>query len=68
MHNTDYTTFALMSSRRRSGSQSILRVHLLCEPLPSSLRRRWGGREEAQGSRVWGHAGGNVQHTGHPSC
>lgn len=34
VHDTDYTTFALMVSRRRSGSQSILRVYLLCEPRP----------------------------------
>ncbi|XP_066115658.1 epididymal-specific lipocalin-12 [Saccopteryx bilineata] len=28
--NTDYTSFALMVFRRRSGRQSVLRVHLLC--------------------------------------
>ncbi|XP_053774599.1 epididymal-specific lipocalin-12 isoform X2 [Desmodus rotundus] len=30
VQDTDYTTFALMVSRRQSGSQSILRVYLLC--------------------------------------
>ncbi|XP_036892499.1 epididymal-specific lipocalin-12 isoform X2 [Sturnira hondurensis] len=30
VHDTDYTTFALMVSRRPSGGQSILRVYLLC--------------------------------------
>ncbi|XP_015427821.1 PREDICTED: epididymal-specific lipocalin-12 [Myotis davidii] len=35
VHETNYSTFALTSSRRRSVHRSILRVHLLCEPLPS---------------------------------
>ncbi|KAF5923745.1 hypothetical protein HPG69_014201 [Diceros bicornis minor] len=33
VYDTDYTTFALMLSRRQTGSQQILRVNLLCEPL-----------------------------------
>lgn len=36
VHETDYSSFALMSSRRQLLHRSILRVHLLCEPLPSS--------------------------------
>ncbi|KAF0877616.1 LCN12 protein, partial [Crocuta crocuta] len=31
VYNTDYSSFALMLSRRQSGSQSIVRVSLLCE-------------------------------------
>ncbi|KAM5330773.1 epididymal-specific lipocalin-12 isoform 4-T4 [Glossophaga mutica] len=30
VHDTDYTSFALMVSRRQSGSRSVLRVYLLC--------------------------------------
>ncbi|XP_070106544.1 epididymal-specific lipocalin-12 isoform X3 [Equus caballus] len=30
VYDTDYTTFALMLSRRQSGSREILRVNLLC--------------------------------------
>uniref|UniRef100_A0A671E8U6 Lipocalin/cytosolic fatty-acid binding domain-containing protein n=1 Tax=Rhinolophus ferrumequinum TaxID=59479 RepID=A0A671E8U6_RHIFE len=30
VHDTNYTTFALMFSRRQSGSQLIVRVYLLC--------------------------------------
>ncbi|XP_053523604.1 epididymal-specific lipocalin-12 isoform X5 [Artibeus jamaicensis] len=30
VHDTDYTTFALMVSKRQSGGQRILRVYLLC--------------------------------------
>ncbi|KAF6125041.1 lipocalin 12 [Phyllostomus discolor] len=30
VHDTDYTNFALMVSKRQSGSRSILRVYLLC--------------------------------------
>nr|XP_053774601.1 epididymal-specific lipocalin-12 isoform X4 [Desmodus rotundus] len=40
VQDTDYTTFALMVSRRQSGSQSILRVYLLCEPSSASLQPR----------------------------
>ncbi|XP_053774604.1 epididymal-specific lipocalin-12 isoform X3 [Desmodus rotundus] len=42
VQDTDYTTFALMVSRRQSGSQSILRVYLLCEPSSASLQPRLG--------------------------
>nr|XP_008542789.1 PREDICTED: epididymal-specific lipocalin-12 [Equus przewalskii] len=41
VYDTDYTTFALMLSRRQSGSREILRVNLLCEPL--ALWPQWGG-------------------------
>ncbi|KAM5260610.1 epididymal-specific lipocalin-12 [Hipposideros larvatus] len=30
VHDTNYTTFALMLSRRQSGSPPVIRVHLLC--------------------------------------
>nr|XP_019612262.1 PREDICTED: epididymal-specific lipocalin-12 isoform X2 [Rhinolophus sinicus] len=30
VHDTNYTTFALMFSRRQSGSRLIVRVYLLC--------------------------------------
>lgn len=33
VHDTDYSVFALMLSRRRSGGQSVLTVSLLCECL-----------------------------------
>ncbi|XP_016067271.1 PREDICTED: epididymal-specific lipocalin-12 [Miniopterus natalensis] len=51
VHNTDYTTFALMSSRRRSGSQSILRVHLLCRAwaIPTQLLDKFVCLVRAQG-------------------
>ncbi|CAK6433413.1 unnamed protein product [Pipistrellus nathusii] len=32
VRDTDYSTFALMSSRRQSARRAIVRVHLLCEP------------------------------------
>lgn len=34
VYDTDYASFALLLSRRNSGSQSILRVSLLCECTP----------------------------------
>lgn len=43
VHDTNYTTFALMSSRKQSGSQLIVRVYLLCEPLALWAAGGWGG-------------------------
>lgn len=53
VHETNYSAFALMSSRRRSVHRSVLRVHLLCEPLPSSSLPAAGGA----GAGEWPPAG-----------
>lgn len=44
VYDTDYASFALLLSRRNSGSQSILRVSLLCECTPPG-----GGRAQVGG-------------------
>lgn len=43
MYNTDYSSFALMLSRRQSGSQSIVRVSLLCESWPAATAEAGDG-------------------------
>lgn len=50
VYDTDYASFALLLSRRNSGSQSILRVSLLCECTPP-----WGGPRSGRG---WGREKG----------
>lgn len=49
VHDTNYTTFALMSSRKQSGSQLIVRVYLLCEPLALWAAGGWGGGNREAG-------------------
>lgn len=46
VHDTNYTTFALMFSRRQSGSPPVIRVHLLCEPFALLVVGSWGQREQ----------------------
>lgn len=45
VYDTDYTTFALVLSRRQSGDQGILRIYLLCEPLALQPWWRRGVKE-----------------------
>lgn len=45
MHDTNYTTFALMFSRKHSDSRLVVRVYLLCEPLAL-----WGSGQRVAGA------------------
>ena len=67
VQDTDYTTFALMVSRRQSGSQSILRVYLLCEPSSASLQpsRAWAGKAPGPRPR---RVGGGACRSAAPCC